>query len=109
MKRLVLPLLLLSAACAMPARDGEERQADSAAARACRADVERQMRFRERGQTMRVDEAESRIGTGAFIGNPLERSQLGARFEQDRMIDECLRNARDSGPSGGSPGAGRGS
>lgn len=94
MKRLAFSLLLLTGACAaVPPRGAEDQQNDAARA-ACRADVERQMRYRERGQTMRVDEAESRMGTGAYIGNPLERSQLGARFEMDQMIQECLRGAQ---------------
>jgi hypothetical protein len=93
MKRLALPLLLLMGACAAVApRSAEEQQSDAARA-ACRVDAERQMRFRERGQTMRVDEAESRMGSGAFIGNPMERSQLGARFEMDQLVQDCLRGA----------------
>ncbi|WP_419896891.1 hypothetical protein [Roseomonas sp. USHLN139] len=92
MKRLVLPLLLLTGACAVAPRSAEEQQNDAARA-ACRVDAERQMRYRERGQTMRVDEAESRMGSGAYIGNPLERSQMGARFEMEQMIQECLRGA----------------
>ncbi|MDQ1079306.1 hypothetical protein [Pseudoroseomonas cervicalis] len=101
MKRLALSLLLLPpllAACAeMAPRTAEDRQNDAARA-ACRADAERQMRYRERGQTMRVDEAESRLGSAAFMGNPMERSQLGARFEMDQMIQDCLRSA-NQGPS----------
>lgn len=110
MKRLILPLLLLTAACAgTPApRSAEQRERDSAVA-ACRQDAERQMRYRERGQTMRVDEAESRLGAGAFVGNPLGRDQLAARFEQDRMIAECLRGQEQPLPGGGSMGVGRGS
>ncbi|WP_159999689.1 hypothetical protein [Roseomonas sp. 18066] len=92
MKRLALSLLLLTGACAVAPRSAEEQQSDAARA-ACRVDAERQMRYRERGQTMRVDEAESRMGSGAYIGNPLERSQMGARFEMEQMIQECLRGA----------------
>ncbi|MCQ4160437.1 hypothetical protein NON00_10905 [Roseomonas sp. GC11] len=115
MKRLVLPLMLLTAACAgadprSAPRSAEDRQNDAVAA-ACRADAERQMRYRERGQTMRVDEAESRLGAGAFIGNPIERSQLGARFERDQMIQDCIRgNQAQNGAGQGSgtqPGAAR--
>ncbi|MFC4166138.1 hypothetical protein [Teichococcus aestuarii] len=109
MKRLILPLMLLTGACAAPPpATPEQRQRDATSA-ACRDQVERQMRFRERGQTMRVDEAESRLGSGAYMGNPLERSQLGARFERDRLLDECMRGAQDQ-PGPASPtGGGRGS
>lgn len=110
MKRLILPLLLLSGACAAPPPPTPEQRQRDAASAACRVEVERQMRFRERGQTMRVDEAESRLGSGAFIGNPMERSQLGARFERDRLLDDCMRGAREQPPVPASPtGGGRGS
>ncbi|MDJ0387228.1 hypothetical protein QMO56_03795 [Roseomonas sp. E05] len=117
MKRLVLPLLLLTAACAgMAPRTAEERQQDAARA-ACRQEAERMMRTRERGQTMRVDEAESRLGAGPFTGSSLAGSmnteRLGARFEQDQLIQECLRGRQDGAmPGTAAPpagGAGRGS
>ena len=122
MKRLVLPLLLLTGACAdLAPRTAEERQ-EGAALAACRQEAERVMRVRERGQTMRVDEAESRLGAGPFTGTTMAGSmntdRLGARYEQDRMVQDCLRS-RDEG-AGAAPatapgtapparGAGRGS
>lgn len=118
MKRLALSLLLLAGACAAPPASrpsGPQSAADSNALALCRQDAERMMRYRERGQTMRVDEAESRTGTGAFIGNRVERDQLGARFEQDRLVDECLRSRQPASapavaPSAAPPGgSGRGS
>jgi len=117
MKRLVLPLLLLTAACAGAApRTAEERQQDAARA-ACRQDAERMMRTRERGQTMRVDEAESRLGAGPFAGSGFAGSmttdRLGARYEQDQLVQECLRGRQDGAVPGAvappARGAGRGS
>ncbi|MXP61862.1 hypothetical protein E0493_00675 [Roseomonas sp. M0104] len=117
MKRLVLPLLLLTAACAgMAPRTTEERQ-QGAALSACRQEAERVMRTRERGQTMRVDEAESRLGAGPFTGTSLAGSmnteRLGARYEQDQMIQDCLRGRQEGTTPGTAPppagGAGRGS
>jgi hypothetical protein len=102
MKPLVLPLLLLIAGCSggLAPRYGQQQDAvDDTITAGCRQDAERMMRYRERGQLMRVDEAQSRLGTGADIGNPLERNQLGARFEQDRLVAECLRSATPASPA----------
>jgi hypothetical protein len=98
MKPPVLPLLLLIAGCSGIAapRYGQQGAQDDTITAACRQDAERMMRYRERGQTMRVDEAESRLGTGADIGNRLGRDQMGARFEQDRLVAECLRGAQQA-------------
>ncbi|HWX49920.1 MAG TPA: hypothetical protein VNZ61_17880 [Roseomonas sp.] len=116
MKRLVLPLLLLTAACAdMAPRTAEDRQQDAARA-ACRQDAERVMRVRERGQTMRMDEAESRLGAGPYTGTvagSMNTERLAARYEQDQLVQDCLRG-RENGAAvpGAAPpagGAGRGS
>jgi hypothetical protein len=115
MKSLSLSLLLLMGACAAAApRSADQRQQDNVSA-ACRQDVERTVRYRDRGQTMRTDEAESRLGAGAFtdtsVGS-MSTDRLSARFEQDRMIDSCIRgaNSRAAGASAGTSagtGAGR--
>ncbi|MFC3124623.1 hypothetical protein ACFOD4_06065 [Pseudoroseomonas globiformis] len=124
MKRLLPPLLvttgLLLAACAAPSSGpvprpgpaaGAGDPAQDAAIAACRQEVERSMRYRERGQTMRVDEAESRLGAGAFTGSSLRNEQLGARYEQDRMMEACLRGTQPGTgtPATPPPGGGRGS
>ncbi|WP_241665323.1 hypothetical protein [Teichococcus oryzae] len=108
MKRL-LPLLLLVSACAAPAPRGPDSAQQDAAAAACRQDAERTMRFRERGQTMRWDEAESRIGAGGFMGSSLRNEQLGARYEQDRMVQDCLRGLQPGNAAPQPGGGGRGS
>jgi len=114
MKSAILPLLLLLGACAAPApRSADQREQDAANA-ACRQEAERVMRFRDRGQLMRQDEAESRLGSGAFSGSTtgsMSPDRLSSRFQQDRLVDECVRGA--NGAPGAAPaatgGAGRGS
>jgi hypothetical protein len=109
MKTLPIALLLVLGACAAPApRSAEQRQQDAATA-ACRQDVERAVRYRDRGQTMRVDEAEARVGSGAFsdsVVGSMSTERLSARFAQDQMMDECVRGTRNANPPAG---AGRGS
>jgi hypothetical protein len=48
------------------------------------------MASRERGQIMRADEREARVG--ALDGSGLRRASdsLGERFERDRMVEECV-------------------
>ncbi|MBC9177389.1 hypothetical protein [Pseudoroseomonas ludipueritiae] len=107
MKSLSLPLLLLMGACAAAApRSAEQRQQDQAAA-ICRQDVERTMRFRDRGQLMRTDEAESRLGAGSFTGardGSMGTERLSAQFERDQMIDSCVRGATNASAATRSPG-----
>jgi hypothetical protein len=103
MKSLSLPLLLLLGACATAApRSAEQRQQDSATA-ACRQEVERTVRYRDRGQTMRRDEAESRLGAGAFtdaVAGSMSTDRLSSLYAQDRMIDDCVRGATPPAGSG---------
>ena len=102
MKPLAFSLLLLLGACAGagagPAgapRSGEQRQQDATNA-ACRQDAERAMRYRDRGQLMRTDEAEARIGAGAFtdtVAGSMSTQRLSSRFEQSRLVEDCVRGA----------------
>jgi hypothetical protein len=69
------------------------RASDNARAAACRAQAEEVVNRRERGQLFRNDDRDSREGIGA-IGNlrgPADR--LGAQFDRDRYIQDCLRAA----------------
>jgi len=103
MKPLILSTLLLLGACSGAggggfgggARSDDQRQQDATTA-ACRADAERTMRYRDRGQLMRTDEAEARIGSGAFtdaVAGSMSTDRLSARFEQSRLVDACVRGA----------------
>ena len=103
MKPLILSTLLLLGACSGAggggfgggARSDDQRQQDATTA-ACRADAERTMRYRDRGQLMRTDEAEARIGSGAFtdaVAGSMSTDRLSARFEQSRLVEDCVRGA----------------
>lgn len=108
MKSAVFPLLLLLGACAAPAPRSAEQQQQDATVTACRQEAERVMRYRDRGQQMRLDEADSRLGAGAFTGattGSMSPDRLSSRFQQDRLIDECVRGASDTPQAGGGRGS----
>ena len=65
-----------------------------AAYEACRAEATRVVQYRERGQTMRTDEAESSRGTLSVAPNSRVESDRGAQqIDRDRLIADCLRAA----------------
>lgn len=90
MRPLFVALLLLPVvACARPPA---ETGPDRTRADACRAEATRLVQWRDRGQLMRTDEAESSRGT--FASAPysrVETDRLGQQFERDRLTAECLR------------------
>jgi hypothetical protein len=89
-----LLLLALSACAARPPADPGEASIRAA----CRAEADRVMANRERGQIMRADEREARIG--ALEGGGLRRTSdsLGERFERDRMVEDCVARNRATPP-----------
>lgn len=101
MTRVVLPCLLLLAACAAPTpptRTADQQRQD-AAEEACRQEATRTVLYRDRGQTMRIDEGQSRVGVQASIPTVrAETDRLGQQFERDRIMRECIR-ARTAGPA----------
>ena len=63
----------------------------AAAAEACRRDADRIVLYRDRGQLMREDERDARVGTDASIyARRAETDRLGRAFERDRIAAECL-------------------
>ena len=63
---------------------------------ACRAEATRIVQFRERGQLMRTDDAES--GRGTLSATPSSRrdnDRGAAQIDRDRLIADCLRAAPD--------------
>ncbi len=68
----------------------------AALAEACRRDADRIVLYRDRGQLMREDERDARVGTDASIyARRTETDRLGRIFERDRIAAECLeRDAR---------------
>jgi hypothetical protein len=91
---LALLLLALGACAARPPSDPGEASIRSA----CRAEVDRVMANRERGQIMREDERAARIGS--LDGSGLRRASdsLGERFERDRMVADCVARAGATRP-----------
>lgn len=63
----------------------------AALAAACRAEADRIVVTRDRGQMMRDDERDARVGTDASIfARRTETDRLGRQFERDRIAAECL-------------------
>jgi hypothetical protein len=109
---LSVPLLLLLAACVTPAAGpgttaaapGQRQQRDTLV-EACRQEATRTVLYRDRGQQMRQDDREARIGVqGSSFSLRAESERLGQQFERDRLARECVRaNTPDS--AAGAPAA----
>jgi hypothetical protein len=121
----LLPLLALAlAACSGPVSTGSTafsgfggfnapppppRDTRDARLEACRAEANRVVQYRDRGQLMRTDEIENRRDGNITSAPPsrAESDRLGASFERDRLIAECYRAAQPvpqpqpAAPSGG--------
>ncbi|WP_149535678.1 hypothetical protein [Siccirubricoccus phaeus] len=110
--RFLLPCLLatgLLAGCASgpdPAvspvatpRTPQGSQAEQTAiATACRQEADRIVATRDRGQLMREDERDSRVGSQSSIfSQRAETDRLGRIFERDRIANDCIaQNARSA-------------
>jgi hypothetical protein len=83
----------------MPEPRRSEGQGPATQEAACRAEAERVLRFRDRGQIMREDDADARVGLSTATPTVrAETDRLGARFERDRLIQECMRGAGAAAP-----------
>jgi hypothetical protein len=104
-------LALLAAGCSIPmygSDDGARRMPEPRRSEgqgpvtqeaACRAEAERVLRFRDRGQIMREDDADARVGLSTATPTVrAETDRLGARFERDRLIQECMRGTGAAAP-----------
>jgi hypothetical protein len=59
---------------------------------ACRREATRVVLYRDRGQQMRMDEGDSRVGVQANVPTlRAESDRLGQQFERDRLAEECVR------------------
>ncbi|WP_458096829.1 hypothetical protein [Roseomonas sp. WA12] len=113
MKPLPFALLpLLMAACAGPAPQaaggGGAQGARAGVSAACTAEAERVVRYRDRGQLMRQDDYNARIGTSSYLGPQVITDQIAQVYDRDRMAAECSRNtgvADPSRPAAASPAA----
>ncbi|MBY0337665.1 MAG: hypothetical protein K2X11_13685 [Acetobacteraceae bacterium] len=112
MPRLLLFLPLALAACSGPAIEGRldprapvSDGSPAGIAQACREQAQTVLARQDRGQLMREDERDSRLGasTGADgLRSSIDR--MGRQHRFDQMVRDCIRNAApDGGPRGGSP------
>ena len=63
----------------------------AAIAAGCRSDADRIVTMRDRGQLMREDERDARVGTQASIySQRSETDRLGRIFERDRIAADCV-------------------
>jgi hypothetical protein len=84
-----IPTTPAQAYAAPPAGAGLRDQAAIAAA--CRRDADRIIVTRDRGQLMREDERDSRMGSQASIySQRAETDRLGRLYERDRLADQCI-------------------
>lgn len=105
MIRFVLPALLL-AACAAPRPEGRldtpaggsDRQA---IVQACRSQAQVVIARQDRGQLIREDERDSRLGADVVGARTGQVDRLGRQFMFDRMVDDCVRSA--AAPGGPQP------
>ena len=81
-------------------RPGGAGEADQAAVvAACRRDADRIVTTRDRGQLMREDERDSRVGSQASIySQRAETDRLGRLFERDRLADQCVQENTRAAP-----------
>lgn len=96
MYRVALPLLLLAACSfsdppAPPPTATTSNDAPTIEA-ACRRQAERVVLFRDRGQQMRIDEGENRLGTQGATPSSLraQTDTYGQQVERDRLARECV-------------------
>ncbi|WP_338662677.1 hypothetical protein VQH23_21310 [Pararoseomonas sp. SCSIO 73927] len=73
----------------VPNAGAEAARSDRAAA--CLADAERVVRYRDRGQLMRQDDYNARIGTTSHLGPQVISDQFAQVYDRDRMAAECVR------------------
>lgn len=95
----LLPILLI-AGCAFsdptpaPAPTATTSAAAPTIEEACRREAERVVLFRDRGQQMRIDEGENRLGSQASIPNSRTQGDIAGRsFERDRLARDCVRQS----------------
>ena len=78
---------------------GQATRDQAAVAAACRRDADRIIVTRDRGQLMREDERDSRIGSQASIySQRAETDRLGRLFERDRLADQCVQENTRAAP-----------
>ena len=89
-----LLLLGLLGACA-PERGPAQRQEDATLA-ACRREAERVINYRDRGQQMRTDDQDARVGVSSYLSFRPQADRLAATHERDQLARACVRGADPS-------------
>lgn len=78
---------------------GEAIRDRAGLAAACRQDADRIVVYRDRGQLMREDERDARLGTDSSIyARRGESDRLGRIFERDRIAADCVQQNTRSAP-----------
>jgi len=83
---------------AAPAPSPAQRDAAALAA-ACRSEADRIIALRDRGQLLREEERDARLGSDASIYDlrvPIDR--LGRQFARDQVMDECILQNQQTTP-----------
>lgn len=78
---------------------GQAVRDQAALAAGCRQDADRIVVYRDRGQLMREDERDARIGTDSSIyARRTESDRLGRIFERDRIAADCVQQNTRTAP-----------
>jgi len=99
---LLLPVLLL-AACnntplVAPPRPGDAVRTNPQVAQACRDETARRIQRQDRGQLMREDERDNRLGSETvFASQAMQTDRLGRQFQFSREVDDCIRANTQAG------------
>ncbi len=70
----------------------------AALAAACRAEADRIIAQRDRGQLLREDERDARLGSDTTFGLRTTTDRLGRQFARDRLAEECVQENRQAAP-----------
>jgi len=84
----LLPALLLAACAGGNAPMGGQARA---VRDACTVEAERVVRYRDRGQLMRQDDYNARVGTTSELGPQVITDQIAQLYDRDRMAADCVR------------------
>jgi hypothetical protein len=101
---LLLPVILLTACnntpLMAPARPGDAMRTNPQVTAACREETARRIQRQDRGQLMREDERDSRLGSETSSLSPaVQTDRLGRQFQFSREVDDCVRaNTRQGMP-----------
>ncbi|WP_431285831.1 hypothetical protein ACQW02_13865 [Humitalea sp. 24SJ18S-53] len=96
----VLAALGLGAACAPLPAPGSAGAPPLSQARQvqddCRADADRILARRDRGEFIRREEQESRLGAGAYAGPVTDIDRLAVTWQRDQMAAACVRGRNEA-------------